>query len=81
MDLLQPRESVPLWGEARSKTPGEEVEEPSHRHRVFSPLVAARHAKRTRVGHRDLIDLIGVKPDLPLAALKDGGCEALLKTK
>ena len=33
------------------------------------------------VRHGDLIDLIGVQPDLPLAALQHRGGEALLKTK
>jgi len=33
------------------------------------------------VGHRDLIDLIGVQPDLVLSALEHGGGKALLKTK
>jgi hypothetical protein len=36
---------------------------------------------RTRVGHRDLVDLIGVQPDLVLTALEHGGGEALLKAK
>ena len=35
----------------------------------------------TGVRHRDLIDLIGIQPDLALAALENRGGEALLKTK
>ena len=31
------------------------------------------------VGQRDLVDLVGVEPDLALAALEDVGREALLK--
>lgn len=37
--------------------------------------------KRTGVGHGDLIDLIGVQPDLVLTALENGGGEALLQTE
>lgn len=33
----------------------------------------------TGVGHRDLVDLIGVEPDLALAALEDAGGQALLQ--
>jgi hypothetical protein len=33
----------------------------------------------TGVGHRDLIDLIGVEPDLALAALEDARGQALLQ--
>ena len=34
--------------------------------------------KLTRVGVGDLIDLIGVEPDLSLTTLEDGGSETLL---
>ena len=34
-----------------------------------------------RVGHRDLIDLVRVKPDLALAALEHASGEALLETQ
>lgn len=33
----------------------------------------------TRVGERDLVDLVGVEPDLPLSALEYGGGKPLLK--
>ena len=35
--------------------------------------------KRTRVGDRDLVGLVGVQPHLALAALEDRGGEALLE--
>lgn len=35
----------------------------------------------TRIGERDLVDLIRVEPDLPLSALEYGGGEPLLEFK
>ncbi len=34
-----------------------------------------------RVGHRDLVDLIGIEPDLALSALEDRAGQSLLETK
>ena len=39
----------------------------------------ARWGRRTRVGHGDLVGLIGVQPDLPQPAAQHGGCEPLLQ--
>ena len=38
-----------------------------------------RPSKLTGVGHRDVIHLIRVQPDLPEAAVQDRGCEPLLQ--
>jgi len=38
-----------------------------------------RESRLTRVGHGDLVDLIGVKPNLALTTFEHGGREALLE--